>query len=156
MSPRQYVDDERKLSLNVSDTKWDFYNPDDESTQLSHLDLELKFVARAPRVDADTQATLTMRVDKGTWPSAQRYADKWLKEYPKFGYEYSMSKKMKYGQLDGIEIELASTSSNRKIRQFIVHRPEEMWVFTCTSDKKYFNANWSACERILKTAHTNL
>lgn len=152
-SPQSYYDPMRKLVIGVGGTSWNFFPGDDVSSRAALGDLKLQFVARSPKViDQHLQPVLTMRVDEGTWRSAKHYAEKWLKEFPKFGYELQMSREAGFGTLRGYEIELTSTVSDRRIRQFIVHRPSEIWIFTCSANMKYFDETWKSCEKILKTA----
>jgi hypothetical protein len=156
VTPNHFSDLNRKLDLDVADTKWDFFEASDISSQTAQGDLELQFVARAPKVsDKKTQPTLTLRIDKGDTESAKKYSTKWLKEFPKFGYELQSSSEAKYGSLEGYDMELLSTISDRHVRQFVVARPKEMWVFTCSADSKHFNEAWQACVKILNTAKIN-
>jgi hypothetical protein len=152
-SPSQYYDPERKLSLSSTDTKWDFFSSDDMTSKTTLTDKSLQFVARSPYVvEQGLQPTLTLRIDHGNWSTARAYGERWLKDFPKFGYELQMSRDSTIGNLKGFEMELAATQSKHVIRQFIVKSKQEFWVFTCTSDQKHFTNTWSACERILKTA----
>ncbi len=152
-SPSQYYDPVRKLSLSSGDTKWDFFSSDDLSSKTTSKDKNLQFVARSPYViERGLQPTLTLRIDHGTWSTARAYGERWLKDFPKFGYELQMSRDSSIGTLKGFEMELSAPQLKHVIRQFIVKSNQEFWVFTCTSDQKHFSNSWSACERILKTA----
>ncbi len=150
VSLRNYQDPKRKLTLDVAGTQWDFFEGR-ESGRPS--DLNLQFVARGQGASSkDGQSTLTMRIDSGQWPSARNYGEKWLKEYPKFGFELQMSKETQHGHLHGFEMELTSSSTNRRIRQFVVNAKDEVWIFTCSSSSDQFDLTWSSCEKILNTA----
>jgi hypothetical protein len=152
-SPDQYFDPARKLSLSTSNTKWDFFSGDDLSSQTTSRDSNLQFVARSPYIVEDgLQPTLTFRIDHGNWTTARTYGERWLKDFPKFGYELQMSRDSSIGNLKGFEMELTASHSKHVIRQFIVKSNQEFWVFTCTSDQKHFSNTWLACEKILKTA----
>jgi hypothetical protein len=150
---RRFQDPTRKLTLALADTGWDFFPTEDSASEKAATDIKLQFIARGPVIaQKGIQPTLTMRVDTGNWSSARLYAAKWLKEYPKFGYELQMSREARFGTLDGFEMELQANDTNRRVRQFVVARPSEVWVFTCSSDKENFDAAWSACRKILSTA----
>jgi hypothetical protein len=156
ITPHQYYDSTRHLFLKANNTNWDFFKPEDQTSKTISRDKELQFVARSPYIVEDgLQPTLTLRLDYGTWTTARAYGERWLKDFPKYGYELQMSRDTKLGGLSGFEIELNATQSKHVIRQFIVKSKQEFWVFTCTSDQKHFSASWSACERILKTAKVN-
>jgi hypothetical protein len=156
ISPHQFYDPTRHLFLNANNTNWDFFKPDDQTSQTVSRDKDLQFVARSPYIVEDgLQPTLTLRLDYGTWTTARAYGERWLKDFPKYGYELQMSRDTKLGGLSGFEIELSATQSKHVIRQFIVKSKQDFWVFTCTSDQKHFSVSWSACERILKTAKVN-
>jgi hypothetical protein len=151
----RYTNSEKKLDLFTGSTGWDFFTGD--AVTQNSTDLQLFFVARAPKAQTSgAQSTLTMRVDKSDSRTSRLYAMKWLKEYPKFGYELQMSREASYGTLEGFEIELKSTQSDRHIRQFLVKHASEMWVFTCSSDQAHFDSVSKDCEKILKTSKTIL
>ncbi len=156
ISPKQYYDPIRHLFLMAKNTNWDFFSADDQTSKTISRDKDLQFVARSPYVVEDgLQPTLTFRLDHGSWSSARLYGERWLKDFPKYGYELQMSRDSKLGGLSGFEIELNASQSKHVIRQFIVKSNQEFWVFTCTSDQKHFQASWSACESILKSAKIN-
>jgi hypothetical protein len=152
-SPNQYYDPVRKFFISTANTKWDFFSRDDQTSHTVSKDKNLQFVARSPFiVEEGLQPTLTFRIDHGNWSTARAYGERWLKDFPKFGYELQMSRDSTIGNLKGFELELSAAHSKHLIRQFIVKSNQEFWVFTCTSDQKHFANSWSACERILKTA----
>jgi len=156
ISPHEYYDPTRHLTLGNGNTNWDFFAPNDLTSKTISRDKELQFVARSPFIIEDgLQPTLTLRLDHGNWNTARAYGERWLKDFPKFGYELQMSRDTSLGNLSGFEIELNATRSKHVIRQFIVKSKQEFWVFTCTSDQKHFSVTWAACERILKTSKIN-
>jgi hypothetical protein len=153
ITPHQYYDSNRKLFISSANTSWDFFSPQDTTSKTTLRDKTLQFVARSPYIVEDgLQPTLTLRVDQGKWKTARAYGEKWLKDFPKYGYELQMSRDTSFGGLKGFEMEMAATRSQHVIRQIIVKKESEFLVFTCTSDQKHFSTSWSACEKILKTA----
>jgi hypothetical protein len=152
ITPHQFYDPIRHLLINAAGTHWDLSGADvtgPTAVTGSHL----QFVARAPELSENSiQSTLTLRIDKGDWRSARTYAERWLKDFPKFGYELQMSRETQLGNLNGFDMEFKGKNSPRTARQFIVKRPGEMWIFTCTGDGEHFATIWSSCEKILKTA----
>jgi hypothetical protein len=78
--------------------------------------------------------------------------EKWSKEYPKFGYDVLLSQESKYGELEGMEIELRSPKSVKKIRQFLVKEQAEILIFTCTSKTDDFLNVWKDCAKILSSS----
>src|SRR5579872_2576308 len=97
VTDHHFVDPNRKLNLHSSSTGWDFFDSEGE----------VQFIARAPLSNKDViQPTLTLRIDKGDWPSSRSYSEKWLREYPKFGYDLQMSRQAYFGNLQGFEMEL--------------------------------------------------
>lgn len=154
LTSKQFEDTRRRLILNVSNTQWDFFHPEEMTKPNQKRDLELQFVARGPSNEVDhVQPSLTFRVDKGKWSTAKKYAERWLKEYPKFGYELQNSRKRRLGILNVFEIEMTSKVSPRQIRQYIVRRPKEIWIFTCSADMANHSRAFSDCERILSTSY---
>ncbi len=154
-SLQEFVDPQLQLKLQAPDPQWVFLNGDQVPRKNTDDDLLLRFIARGLPNAQGVQPSLTLRVDPGVWKSAKHYAEKWLKEYPKFGYELQFSRDNHIGALEGFEMELSSTVSPRRVRQFIVQRTKEMWVFTCSSSNDGFSSAWTACEKILKTAKLN-
>ena len=153
ISQKGYSDTGLGLSLKIAEQNWDFYSPSQENQKEPNRDLAIKFIARGPYDKAhNTQPTLTLRTDKGRYLSAKAYAEKWLKEFPKFGYDLLNSTESTKGSLNGYDIEVSSQISNRRVKQFLVHRPNEIWVFTCTADQSNYKEVWAQCESILKTA----
>jgi hypothetical protein len=153
ISPDRFYDPARRLIIEAAGTKWDFFGGDDLTSRTVSADIKLQFVARSPAVgENNVQSTLTMRVDPGDWKTARSYAERWLRDYPKFGYELQMARDNQYGNLKGYDIEISSNTSHRRARQFIVKHDREMWVFTCSADTKHFSEAWTSCEKILKTA----
>lgn len=153
ISQKSFSDPHLGLALKTTAQNWDFYSPTGIEQSEPNRDLAVKFIVRGP-LDKVTnvQPTLTLRTDKGNYTSAKAYAEKWLKEYPKFGYDLQSSKPTRRGALEGYDIELNSNLTNRRVKQFLVHRPDEIWVFTCTADQKNYKSAWAQCEEILETA----
>ena len=146
LSGRTFEDPKLKLFLSLATTDWDFFEPNGD-------DKALKFIARAPTRDpSKPQGTLTLRIDNTENLTPRRYGEKWLKEFPKYGYEYQMARDSQYGALKGYEIELLSPMTNRRVRQFITSQGDEMWIFTCSAQKDKFTQLVGACEKILKSA----
>lgn len=152
IEPLSYRDPKSPLTMNSGGTGWEFSDGQAQPSIALKSDLQLKFVARSKADEDGNVATLTMRTDKSTWKSAQDYAKYWLREFPKFGYELRLSNESKYGALSGYDIELKSSLGQKRVRQFIVHQPGEMWVFTCTGPESSFFDIWKQCRSILSTA----
>lgn len=153
LTPHQYYDPARHFLINVGKTHWGLFGPDDPTSETSLEDHKLQFIARSPEIIGGAiQPTLTMRVDPGRWRSARAYAERWLRDFPKFGFDLQMARETTFGNLKGYDMELLSQSDHRRARQFVVQRPDEVWVFTCSADDAHFRKAWLACEKILRTA----
>ncbi|MCC6277676.1 MAG: hypothetical protein IT289_07160 [Oligoflexia bacterium] len=150
-SPNSFSDPKRKLDLRTEATKWEFFSGDDIAAS-ENRETELLVVARAPQVVDGAQSTLSWRIDRQDSSSAQAYAEKWIKEFPKFGYEVKQSKAATYGSLSGYDLELTSTVSDRRLRQFLVAKNKEMWIFTCSATRSQFQKAWEACQQILSSS----
>ncbi|MBK9294920.1 MAG: hypothetical protein IPM57_10860 [Oligoflexia bacterium] len=99
------------------------------------------------------KATLSLRADESSLASSKRYVEKWLKDYPKFGFDLLLSQKAVYGQLEGYEIELRAKQGDKKIRQFVSKNSDNKFlIFTCSAEKDIFDKALKACQKVFASA----
>ncbi len=144
-----YRDEKLGLSLSAGKTNWTFFNSDDYASNGNI------FVARPVSLSftGSTVATLTLRSDKSQIESVKKYTEKWLRDYPKFGFELQQAGEVTYGDLKGYQIEMVS---KKVIHQFIYKNDNEFLVFTCSSGLQNSIAVWEKCQEILRSAKLNI
>lgn len=146
---QKVFDAKRGLTLSIKNKNWIFLSPDEVDAK------GMEFVARPKGL---SHTSLTWRVDKPEAPpaNAKKYAEKWLKDFPKFGLELESSKEAKYGSLEGYEMDFKKQNGNLRWKQFIVGREKEFWIFTCSAPAPHFKSAWNGCKNILQSTRINL
>jgi hypothetical protein len=102
--------------------------------------------------DSATQAALTVRVDAITKPTdLDKYSAKWMKDYPRFGFEVITSKKVKVGNETGFLLDLVNRESAKQLRQVLFVKNKNAVTLTCRDDIKSFSQTLAACNDIIRT-----
>ena len=145
--PANFQDIKLGLTLSPAKTGWIFLNENDYASQ------GMRFVARP--LGNRTISSLSLRIDKSPIDSIKKYSEKWLKDYPKFGFELQLAQDAIYGDLKGYEIELVSkkqSGEEKRIHQFITKNDGNFWIFTCSGESAIFDQALKSCQDILKTS----
>lgn len=109
-------------------------------------------VYRSPR--NESKASLTVRVDqlaRGT--TADRYIGRWIKEYPRFGFDVLGSQPFSQGGVRGHVIDLMNRDSKMQLRQvvFVSEQRKRAAILTCRDNATDFSATLKSCNSIVKT-----
>lgn len=137
-----------KISLTYSSRDWHIFETSDYVAAGS-----LFFAKPKTKDNSLGESTFSLRQDESPSADAKKYAEKWLKDYPKFGFELLLSQQVEYGQMSGFEIELASKKGNKKLRQFVTKNSDNKFlIFTCSSKKDEFETTLKHCQKLLNTA----
>lgn len=102
--------------------------------------------------DTDIQAALTVRLDK--MPKAlelSEYAQKWMKDYPRFGFTVLTAKKVKVGTLIGFMLDLVNRDNSKQLRQVLFVKNADVVTLTCRDDVANFNKTLKSCNEIIRT-----
>ncbi len=111
----------------------------------------IETVYRSPITRNNVRGTLTVRVDnmkKGT--SLKSYVKRWIKEYPKYGYDVLGSKAFKTGKKKGYVIDLINQRKKRQLRQVIYLNKKTAVLMTCRDHTKSFRSTLKECNNIVK------
>ncbi len=132
------------FSLHLSNTKW---------VQVSKP-AQNPYIETIYRASGDslTQAALTVRVDKidkSLDPTA--YAQKWLKDYPRFGFDIINSKKVRVSQEVGYLIDMINNDNSKQLRQILFVKNNHAVTLTCRDDAANFSQTLKTCNEIIKT-----
>lgn len=109
-------------------------------------------VYRNPIVNS--KASLTVRVDRlsrGT--NTDRYITRWVKEYPRFGFDVLGSQPFLQGALKGHVIDLLNRDSKMQLRQvvFVNEQKKRAAILTCRDTTQDFSATLKSCNSIVRT-----
>ena len=97
-------------------------------------------------------AALTVRVDKlEKEMSIDKYVQRWMKEYPKYGFDVLGSKTFVQGKDKGYFLDLLNRDSGRQLRQVVFLKKQKAVILTCRDQKATFNAALKSCNQIVKT-----
>lgn len=135
--------------ISAADSQWLLSDPPPKT----------KFIVtmyKAPQKYKDSQPSLTVRVDAlKEKQSLKSYVQKWLKDYPKFGFEVLNDKgqplAFKVGNQTGYVVDLASLNSPRQLRQVVFMKGTHAVILTCRDHKENFKNTLKACNSIIKS-----
>ena len=100
----------------------------------------------------NTRATLTVRTDKlKKKTKISKYVRRWVKEYPKYGYDVLGSKKFKSKGKTGYLIDLINNKKKRQLRQVIFLKKKTAVLMTCRDHVKSFSSSLKECNNIIKS-----
>jgi len=103
---------------------------------------------------SESKASLTVRVDRlarGT--TVDRYIGRWIKEYPRFGFEVLGSQPFAQNGLKGHVIDLMNRDSKMQLRQvvFVSENRGRAAILTCRDSSTQFSDTLKSCNAIIKT-----
>lgn len=109
-------------------------------------------VYRNPAVDS--KASLTVRVDRlsrGT--NSDKYVNRWVKEYPRFGFDVLGAQPFQQGALKGHVIDLLNRDSKMQLRQvvFVNESKRRAAILTCRDTTQGFSSTLKSCNSIVRT-----
>lgn len=100
----------------------------------------------------NTHASLTVRKDPlPKSKNLEGYVQKWLNQYPRFGFDVLGSKKVKHNELPGYLIDLVSRDGQKQLRQVVFLRDKDAYVITCRDSKENFKNSLKSCNKIIRS-----
>jgi hypothetical protein len=135
------------FELNPAKTEWI------KSTSPVDLENKIEALFRMKNEKALSQPTFTIRIDKDTpYKTLKGYSKKWLKNYGQFGLEvlghqYFKNKKNQ----SGFVIDIANSTSHKKLRQVIFFKNAKAVILTCMDQKDSFKTSLKSCNDLIKT-----
>ena len=116
----------------------------------------IETVYRSPVMRNDVRATLTVRVDNmKDQTSIKKYVKRWIKEYPKYGYDVLGSKAFKSGKKRGYVIDLVNARKKRQLRQVIYLNKKTAVLMTCRDHSTSFSSSLKECNKIVRNFRWN-
>lgn len=109
-------------------------------------------VYRSPK--NESKASLTVRMDRlGRGATVERYIGRWIKEYPRFGFDVLGSQPFVQAGVRGHVIDLMNRDSKMQLRQvvFVSEAKKKAAILTCRDNSAGFAATLKSCNSIVKT-----
>ena len=98
------------------------------------------------------QPALTVRMDKlEKKTSLSRYTKRWMKDYPRLGFEILTAKKVKVGQGVGFMLDLINRDNEMQLRQLLFLKNKDVVNLTCRDHHENFNNTLKSCNEIFRT-----
>lgn len=95
--------------------------------------------------------TLTVRVDESSkTKSIDQYMKKWMREYPRYGFDVTGSKPFKMGNNQGYVVDLVNRDKNRQLRQVVFYKDSKAVILTCRDQSEGFKTTLRDCNEIVK------
>jgi hypothetical protein len=97
-------------------------------------------------------ATLTVRVDslEKEMP-LDKYIQKWMKEYPKYGFDVLSSKGFSQNKQRGYVMDLINRDNQRQLRQVVFMKKQQAVILTCRDGVATFKGSLKGCNDIIRT-----
>jgi hypothetical protein len=97
-------------------------------------------------------AALTVRVDELKAPlSLDEYSKKWIKDYPRFGFDVLAAKKVKVGEEIAYLIDFVSAENKKQLRQVLFLKNKHAITLTCRGSQTQFKNSVRACNDIVRS-----
>jgi hypothetical protein len=110
-----------------------------------HADLHSQKPVGAP-------ASLTVRVDElDKAVPIDRYVAKWMKEYPRYGFDVLGSKPFTQNKQKGYVLDLVNRDQGKQLRQVVFMKQKQAVIITCRDRVATFQTSLKACNQIIKT-----
>ncbi len=135
------------FKIDSIDTDWERIAPPKKS----------KFVItqyRAKESYKNIFASLTLRKDSlKKRQSLEDYVEKWLGQYPKFGFDVIGTKRLnsKDKENEGFLIDLVSRDGSKQLRQVVYVHDKDAFVLTCRDHKENFKKSLKDCNKIIRS-----
>jgi len=112
----------------------------------------IETVYRSPEVKNDTRGTLTVRIDRLKKKlKLKNYVSRWVKEYPKYGYQVLGSKRFRTKTKKGYVIDLINSKKKHQLRQVIYLKNKVAVLMTCRDHRNSFKGSLKECNKIVKS-----
>ena len=97
-------------------------------------------------------ATLTVRVDDlDKDVPLDRYIAKWMKEYPRYGFDILGSKPFVQNKQKGYVLDLVNRDQGKQLRKVVFMKQKKAVILTCRDQVATFQTSLTSCNQIIKT-----
>lgn len=102
------------------------------------------------------KGTLSVRVEKAVKEKTlESYMKKWMKEYPRFGFDVTGAKPFKMTNKEGYVVDLINREKNSQLRQVVFLKESKAVILTCRDQAASFSESIKQCNEIVKTFSWN-
>lgn len=104
-----------------------------------------------PEMKDDSKAVLTVRVDdlkKET--TLDKYVQRWMKEYPRFGFDVLGSGAFSQNKQRGYVLDLVNRDQKKQLRQVVFLKGKEAVILTCRDNQSTFKDTLKSCNEIVR------
>ena len=116
---------------------------------LYHAPMPTGKMAKGMKTDT---ASLTVRVDKLEKEQAlDKYIQKWMKEYPKYGFDVLNSRAFTENKQKGYFLDLLNKDSGKQLRQVVFLKQKKAVILTCRDKAASFKDTLKTCNQIVRT-----
>ncbi|MEK6554888.1 MAG: hypothetical protein AABZ31_06600 [Bdellovibrionota bacterium] len=113
------------------------------------------FVVATYKSDVDSSA-LTVRIDEIKKPiTLDEYSKKWLKDYPRFGFDVLTAKKVRVGKEIGYMLDFVSPENKKQLRQILFVKNKNAVTLTCRGEQVGFSKTVRQCNEIIRNFKWN-
>jgi hypothetical protein len=137
-----FKDSEAGFSLKTEIKDWQL---------LSQSNSDKVFVVKKPSGTGQMITAMSLRRDHSRYKSAKAYAEHWLLDYPKFGFELVFARARNIGPVNGYEMQLKAPQADKIVHQLVVQRQNEMLVFTCSDQTDRFKETFEGCQKVFSS-----
>lgn len=102
--------------------------------------------------ESQTSPVLTVRVDRlEKETQLGKYSQRWLKEYPKYGFDVLGSKAFSMNKQKGQVIDIVHHDSGKQLRQVVFIKDKLAVILTCRDQVEHFKEALKSCNQIVRT-----
>ena len=114
---------------------------------------DLVYIFRSEKIFEGIQGSLTVRRQplENESVTLERYAKKYIDDFPKFGFTVLESKQILIQNEPAYWVETQQAKSLKRMRQTIFVRDGQAIIFTCADHKKHFIDAINECQKVIST-----
>lgn len=133
-----------KFTIHANRTQWELSSSEDDSPYLEALFL-------APDQGHPVQASLSVRVDQlARKISLKTYMKRWIKDYPRLGFDILSAQKVRVNQQVGFLLDLTNRDNDRQLRQVVFLKERTAVILTCRDHRMTFKQTVKSCNHIIR------
>lgn len=107
---------------------------------------------KSPKAYKGTQASLSVRLDRlKEKQDLEQYVQKWLRKYPRFGFEVLGAQNFSNKGQKGYVVDLVHKEKSKQLRQAIFMQANSAIVMTCRDHRENFKNSLRNCNSIIRS-----
>lgn len=131
------------FSIHADKTDWIHSPPPEDNPYIATL-------YRSPKTDMGVQSALTVRIDHlEKRQSLKRYVKRWMKDYPRFGFEILKARPVKINSQRAFILDMVNRQTKKQLRQVVFLKKKKAVILTCRGHYKSFRDTVGTCNDII-------